>query len=176
MAGVPYQRLADTFTLQPQKMSLMNLDQATTLEAMYNPMEWSQVVEAVYAEQTVVGLSHEPAHYINTKSVPIEFSLLFTAESKREKTELDHAARWLESCLYTWRGYLRPPRVLFSWPTEASLTCNIRTLHLSRKRFNVAAQIVELEAKLTLKEVRDVRLWGDDVLAKGLQRSPGPVT
>jgi hypothetical protein len=57
------------------------------------------------------------------------------------------------------------------WPTIAILTCVITALAFKYRRFNVAGTPVQFTVKVSLEEIRDVRLVSEDVLASGTQRS-----
>jgi len=162
--------MADTFTTNPAKLWLWNLQEATALEAMFNPSEWDEILSVEYVDSGVQGLSYRPLHYQGTANLKVSFDLLLAAETIADKAALDHARRFLSALCYPWRGKLRPPRTLFSWVNEASITAVIRELKFTNKRFNTALGIVESLAKVSLEEVRDIRIYGDDVLQKGLMR------
>lgn len=163
--------MALTFDTAPAKMWVANIDTAAAVEAQYNPIEWKVALEAKYVDHEVIGNTYQPRNYTGTKNDTIgPLELLFAAETKAEKADLDHASRFMQSLVRKWRGQLRPPRALFVWPGEASLVVTLDKLALHAKRFNKALGIVELVMSLEFTEARDEQLFGDDVLAKGLLR------
>lgn len=154
----------------PARMSLMNLDTSESIEAQYNPDKWDYEVGANYTAQDIVGMSHQMATYHHTENPKVTLELLLQGETPEERQKLDCYGRWLEAFLYPRRGKLGPPRMMLVWPGEASLICHVHKLHLGRKRFNVQLQCVEMNVKLDLVPVRDVRLYGDEVEMNGLKR------
>ena len=161
-------------TADPDRMYLTNLDSGDLRRAQYNPTEWEYTLAANYVEVEVPGMPMMPTHYHHTENPEIPLNLLLAAEDPAELDTVDERQRWLESFLYPWRGKTRPPRILLSWPGEASLTCEMRKFAASRKRFNAALRTVEMEIKLTLKHIRGQRPYGDDVARDGLKRAALP--
>jgi hypothetical protein len=151
-------------------MLLTNVDTQDTQAVQYNPTSWDYSLAAVFTRQDVVGMSHQPSHYHHTDCPKLSLELLLTGEDPTELGTLDFMGRWLESFLYPWRGKVRPPRMLLSWPGEAHLVCEVDKVAFGRRRFNEAARTVEMDVKLELTPVRDTRLYGDDVLRAGLKR------
>jgi hypothetical protein len=161
----------------PARMSIANLSTGNSVDAQFNPTELEEALEVNWARQTVPGLSHQPLQFVNTNNTKFTFELNFEAQDPT--TGLDqilHARRFLQSLCYPRRGAADvasggPPRALFVWPTIASLTCVITALAFKYRRFNVAGTPVQFTVKVSLEEIRDVRLVSEDVLASGTQRS-----
>ena len=162
---------------RPARMSIANVSTGDYVEAQFNPTEFEESLEVNWARQTVPGLSHQPLQYVNTGNVKFPLELNF--EVQDPTTDLDaiqRARRFLLSLCYPRRGAADvasggPPRALFIWPNVVSLTCVITALSFKYSRFNLEGTPVQFVAKVSLEEIRDVRLSSEDVLASGSQRS-----
>ena len=166
----------DVASQRPARVSIANVSTGESIEAQFNPSELEESLEVNWARQTVPGLSHQPMQFIHTGNVKFTVELQFVATDVSELAELMHARRFLQSLCYPRRGASDvtgggPPRALFVWPTLVSLTCVITTLNFKYSHFNIAGAPVQFTAKLTLEEIRDVRLTSDEVLVSGTQRS-----
>lgn len=158
-------------------MSIANVSTGESVEAQFNPTDFDEALEVNWARQTVPGLSHQPLQFVNTGNA--KFTLELNFEAQDLTTDLDQihlARRFLQSLCYPRRGAEDvvgggPPRALFVWPNVVSLTCVVTVLSFKYGRFNVEGTPVQFTAKVTLEEIRDVRLISEDVLADGTQRS-----
>lgn len=161
----------------PARMSLANLATGEAIEAQFNPTELEEALEVNWARQVVPGLSHQPLQYVHTGNDKFTLELYFESlDPTADLAQLLHARRFLQSLCYPRRGAQEvvggtPPRVLFVWPTVVSLTTVIAALSFKYSRFNLAGTPTEFTAKVTLEEIRDVRLVSEDVLANGTRRS-----
>ncbi|MEO7729594.1 MAG: peptidoglycan-binding protein [Kofleriaceae bacterium] len=161
----------------PARMSIANVSSGESIEAQFNPTELEEALEVNWARQTVPGLSHQPLQFVNTGNTKFTLELNFEAQDTTTDLEqIQRSRRFLLSLCYPRRGAQDvagggPPRVLFVWPTVVSLTCVISSLSFKYSRFNLEGTPVQFTAKLTLEEIRDVRLVSEDVLASGTQRS-----
>ncbi len=167
----------DLASQRPARMSIANVSSGQAVEAQFNPNELEEALEVNWTRQTVPGLSHQPLHFVNTGNV--KFTLELNFEVQDPSTDLDsihQSRRFLQSLCYPRRGAEDvvgggPPRALFVWPNVISLTCVVTALSFKYGRFNLEGTPVQFTAKLTLEEIRDVRLLSEDVLADGSQRS-----
>ena len=161
----------------PARMSVVNLTTGESIEAQFNPTELEEVLDVNWARQVVPGLSHQPMQYVHTGNEKLTLELHFDAlDPTTDLAQLLRARRFLLSLCYARRGAQdllggMPPRVLFVWPTLVSLTTVITALSFKHSRFNLEGTPTLLTAKVTLEEIRDVRLVAEDVLANGTQRS-----
>jgi hypothetical protein len=161
----------------PARMSIANVSTGDSIEAQFNPTEFEEVIEVNWARQTVPGLSHQPLQFVNTGNT--KFTLELNFEAQDATTSLDgihYSRRFLQSLCYPRRGAEDvvgggPPRALFVWPSVISLTCVVTALSFKYGRFNLNGAPIQFTAKVTLEEIRDVRLLSEDVLADGTQRS-----
>ncbi len=167
----------DVVSERPARMSIANVATGESVEAQFNPSEFEEALEVNWTRQTVPGLSHQPLQFVNTGNV--KFTLELNFEVQDPSTDLDtihQGRRFLQSLCYPRRGAEDvvgggPPRGLFVWPNVISLTCVVTALSFKYGRFNLEGTPVQFTAKVTLEEIRDVRLLSEDVLADGSQRS-----
>ncbi len=167
----------DAASQTPARMSIANVSTGDSIEAQFNPTEFEEALEVNWARQTIPGLSHQPLQFVNTGNT--KFTLELNFEAQDPTTDLDQihlARRFLQSLCYPRRGAQDvigggPPRALFVWPKVISLTCVLTGLSFKYCRFNLEGTPVQFTSKVTLEEVRDVRLLSEDVLADGTQRS-----
>ncbi len=162
---------------RPARMSIANVSSGDSIEAQFNPTEFEEALEVNWARQTVPGLSHQPLQFVNTGNTKFTLELNFEAQDPVTSLDQIHLARrFLQSLCYPRRGAEDvigggPPRALFVWPNVVSLTCVVTSLSFKYGRFNLEGTPIQFAAKVTLEEVRDVRLLSEDVLADGTQRS-----
>jgi hypothetical protein len=167
----------ETAAQAPARMSIANISSGDSIDAQFNPSELEEALEVNWTRQTVPGLSHQPLQYVQTNNTKFTLELYFEAQDP--SVDLDgilRSRRFLQSLCYPRRGAQTvadggPPRVLFVWPTVVSLTCVIASISLKYSRFNLDGTPVQFTAKVSLEEIRDIRLWSEDVLATGTQRS-----
>lgn len=163
-------------------MSLGNLDTGDTLEVQYNPTELKGALEPVYNRLQIQGMSHELLQYANTKNFLVEFDLNFDAVTQYRGGVYPVAAarKFLMSLGYSRRSSANqllsngsPSDVVFLWPNLYSLTCKLGTYAETLKTFAQDGSLLRWSAHLKLEEVRDLRLWADDVLVQGTIRPAG---
>jgi hypothetical protein len=168
--------------IDPARMSLSNLSTSQsviqTLEAQFNPTQLRETIVVNYARLAVLGLSHKPLQYQNTDNHTFPIELAFRAyDAKGNRLDDNKAARrFLMSLCYPRRGSSTvtggaPPRLLFVWPGLMSLVAVITKLEFEHTLFNFLGDPVHSSAKIDLEEIRDVRLFSEDVLAQGTLRS-----
>jgi hypothetical protein len=167
----------DVAARRPARMSIANVATGESVEAQFNPTDFEEALEVNWARQTVPGLSHQPLQFVNTGNAKFTLELNFEVQDPTSDIDQIHLARrFLQSLCYPRRGAEDvvgggPPRALFVWPGVISLTCVVTALSFKYGRFNVEGTPVQFMAKVTLEEIRDVRLISEDVLADGTQRS-----
>ena len=161
----------------PARMSIANVSSGDSIEAQFNPTDFEEAIEVNWARQTVPGLSHQPLQFVHTGNTKFTLELNFEAQDPTTSLdEIHYSRRFLQSLCYPRRGAEDvvgggPPRALFVWPSVISLTCVVTALSFKYARFNLDGTPIQFTAKVTLEEVRDVRLLSEDVLADGTQRS-----
>lgn len=163
--------------LRPARMSIANIATGESIDAQFNPTTLEEALDVNWTRQTVPGLSHQPLQFVNTGNTKFSIELNFNAhDPTTDLDQIHRARRFLLSLCYPRRGADTvvsggPPRALFVWPRIASLTCVITGVALRYNRFNQDGSPSQFAAKVTLEEIRDVRLTSEDVLADGTQRS-----
>lgn len=166
---------------RPPKMYVQDLATLERVDAQFNPTKLERMISVEWAKLTIPGLSHRPLQYNFTDNSKTQIELVYDAQLPGcTVPQLLHTANFFESICYTKRGAQnvaggQPSRVLFKWPTLLSLTCVVAGgLKISYERFNKEATPTYLRLTVPLEEIRDVRLFSEDVLASGGQRSPSP--
>jgi hypothetical protein len=163
-------------------MHLGNLDTGETLEVQYNPTELKEAFEPVYNRLAIVGMSHELLQYANTKNFLVEFMLKFDAVTRyRGGTyPLDDARKFIMALGYSRRSSANallsngaPSSVVFMWPNLYSLTCKLTSFAGEHTTFAQDGRSLRYTVHLKLEEVRDMRLWSEDVAVQGTIRAPG---
>lgn len=170
----------DGLVISPTRMSIANLKTGDVLEAQFNPTEVQESLSVNYNELSVLGLSHQPTQYQSTGNQSFDFELAFFAFDARGNRldDIAYARRFLQSLCYSSRGAGdvlggAPPRALFLWPALASLVCTVRSLQTTFQQFNVLDYPVRWNTKVKLVEVRDGRIYSEDVLQSGTERGAG---
>lgn len=167
----------DAATQRPARMSIANVSSGESVEAQFNPTELEEALEINWARLAVPGLSHQPLQFVHTGNTKFTLELNFEVQDPTATLDRIHfSRRFFQSLCYPRRGAEDvigggPPRALFVWPNVISLTCVVTALSFKYGRFNLEGTPIQFTAKLTLEEIRDVRLASEDVLADGTQRS-----
>lgn len=166
--------------VNPPKMQIANVELGTSIEAQFNPTELDEELQALYNRLQVLGLSHQPMQYQGTSNHTFSFELAFRAIDNQGHSLLaDVMARrnYLLSLMYPTRtGNGAPPRALFIWPGLAALTCKVTTFKTKHTFFNKKAYPVYGAIQITIEEIRDVRLYSEDVLKTGTIRPATALT
>lgn len=174
-------------------MSLINLGSGVELNPQYNPNEVEETIAVAYQRQKVLGQSHTVPQYVNTENWNSRFTLRFDALNPRNRTPgeansngvtrsgdfLLAARQFIMGLCYARRGGQTvadgaPPRVLFVWPFLASLTCIVAEARFRHLAFNYLGAPTRLDVEVQIEEIRDVRLYGEDVDLEGTFRSNNP--
>ena len=166
---------------KPPRMTLTNLTTGRGFSAQFNPTEIEETITANYNELKVLGQSHAPLQYTGTSNWEAPFSLGFDAlatyaGADGERATVWGARRFLMSLFYSsieGQGVSggAPPDVRLFWPTLLAMTVKLKTGKFKHSRFNSRLQSCLFVADVTVVEVRDVRLYSEDVLDSGTMRS-----
>ncbi len=166
------------FLATPMVMYLSDLKTLETMQAQFNPAEFTESVKVVWARLSPPGLSHERLHYDHTENYKASFELTYDAlvQTGDVDDNLD-ARKFLMSLCYARRGARTvsdgaPPRVLFVWPEMVSITAVITDLKFKNTRFNRVGSATFFKVDVSLEEIRDERLFSEDVRRNGTQRVP----
>jgi hypothetical protein len=143
----------------------------------FTPETLEEGVVVNYSRVTILGLSHELLQYSHTSSHRFEgLEFFFRGTTEEEVEQIHEGRRFLLHLCYaplSPEGIRDggPPRVLFYWPEVVSLTCVLEDLRISHLKFNLQGRTTVFRARVSLTEVRDVRIDPDDVRVIGTQRS-----
>ena len=166
--------------VDPPKMQIANVELGTSIEAQFNPTELDENLEALYNRLQVIGQSHQPMQYLGTGNHQFSFELAFRAIDNQGHSLLDQVMarrNYILSLMYATRtGNGSPPRVLFVWPGLAALTCKVTTFKGKHTFFNKKAYPVYGAYQIGVEEIRDVRLYSEDVLKTGTIRPATALT
>ena len=164
-----------TAPARPPRMTITRMDTGATISAQFNPEEVTEEIGVNFAEPAVLGLSHQPLQYLNTSNLLLNFDMGFDVLSIEGGTALA-SRRFLHAVCYSSRAAQTvasggTPDLFFVWPNLYSLVCRLKKLRIVHKRFNLSGLPTLFAASLTLVEVRNVRLYSEDVENYGTMRS-----
>lgn len=169
---------ADSLNFTPERMSLANVATGQTLDVQFNPTEFDESLDVNWNRLAILGLSHMPLQYLQTGNQGFSFELALRAWDKNgnQMPNIMSARNFLLSLCYPSRTSQdikggAPPRVLFVWPGLVSIISVISRLKAKYTLFNKQGQPVHFSYTVDIEEIRDVRLYSEDVLAQGTQRS-----
>jgi contractile injection system tube protein len=168
----------------PARMYIVDLSRPdqpdNTIDAQFNPTELEETLSVNWGKLAVLGLSHMPLQYQQTDNHGFSFELAFHAvvDQSAQLFTIARARRFLLALGYPTRRSQSvatgaPPRALFFWPQLASITCVLRKVTFKHTLFNQQGDPIMFTAKVTLEEIRDARLYADEVLESGTIRSTG---
>lgn len=151
-----------------------------TLTAQFNPTELEETLAVNWNKLAVLGLSHMPLQFQQTDNHGFSFEFAYHAidDEGNKLASIAQARRFLLALCYPSRGAKSvtggaPARALFVWPKLASITCVVRKLAFKHTMFNTEGDPVVFSAKATLEEIRDGRLYAEDVRKSGTIRTTG---
>jgi hypothetical protein len=156
-------------------ISLTNLSTGEKLTSQFLPETLDESLEVAYELANIPGFSHQPQQFKNTGNQKYEFDLYFRIREANDANWLDQARKFLQSACYPREGADSvatgaPARLLFIWPNLITMTCILRAVAFKHSQFSPEGFSTAFTARLTLEEIRDVRLLAEDVLAFGTLR------
>jgi hypothetical protein len=175
----------------PPKLRIVKVDSTDSQEGdnldeifvQFNPPEVNIKLGANWKAFDILGLSHQPLQYTQTKNLHLDFTLTFLAQPEHGDIIDRNLAKlkFLQSLVYPKRGQQDilnsgPHRVLLVWPKFMSLTCVVNDIDIKIMRFSNDMRPSVFEVRLSLQEIRDFRLSSSEAQKQGFQRSPGAST
>jgi hypothetical protein len=154
-------------------MEIWNVQETTMLSIQFNPRKLPEKLKAVWKKHVVPGMSHPVMQYNHTDALQVTLDLLWSVQTKDDLQRLGEARKFIMAMMVPWRGYTSPPRALLNWPNLLSLNAVILDLDGGHEYFDGDLNTSWYTAKLTVEEIRDGRLYGDDVLRNGTRRGTG---
>lgn len=88
-AGSP--DFTDSLSVRPQRGFIRNLDNGRRQQFLFNPQQFDETYEAVYARKGAPGLSHERLQYLGNKNAKIPLDLIYDEYFLRQGF-LDHSS------------------------------------------------------------------------------------
>ena len=166
----------DALQQRAPQMYFQDLKTLEVMTAQFNPAKLDEVVSVVWNDLVIPGLSHARKQYSHTKNHAITFELIFDSLQAGNVIDLDDARKFLLSICYSKKGSQNvqdgeATRVLFVWPNLFSLTCVITNLKMSHTSFNLQARPTYMTATISIEEIRDARIFSEDVRNDGTQRT-----
>ncbi len=170
----------------PARMTIMNISNGDALGfdaaggAQFNPTELEEDLTVNWNKLAVLGLSHMPLQYQQTDNHALSVDLAFRAwddTGANRIVSIQAARRFLLSLCYSSRNSPAtviggaPPRCLFVWPTLIEFVCVVKKLHFHHTLFNTQGAPVHFSCKVDVEEIRDFRLYSEDVYTMGTQRA-----
>ena len=158
------------------RMYFQDLKTLEIMEAQFNPAKLEEVLAVDWNRLVSPGNSHRRLQYNYTDNHKVTLELIFDALQAGDTKQLVDGRKFLLSLAYAKRGAQsvregEATRFLFVWPEMFSMTCVIASASLSHTSFNRAGVTTYMTVKLTLEEIRDTRLYSEDVRNDGTRRS-----
>lgn len=155
-------------------LTIGNLQTRAFITVQYTPRELDEDLSSAFEKLKVLGMSHEPLQYSGTSNHKVSFSLDFNGDPKKGQTAAEQR-RFLLSNQYPSRSARTvktggPAGILFDWPNLFSLVCVQMKISIKHELFNPDGSPRKFTAKLDFEELRDVRLYAEDVLRVGTLR------
>jgi hypothetical protein len=166
----------DALQRRAPRMYLQDLQTLEILEAQFNPSKLNEVLAVDWNRLVSPGNSHRRMQYNYTDNHKITFELIFDALQAGNTASMADARKFLFSVCYAKKGSQsiregEATRVLFVWPALFTMTCVVTNVSIEHTAFNLAGQPSFSTAKLAIEEIRDVRLFSEDVRQNGTQRT-----
>jgi len=162
---------------QPSKVTFTKYESGDQLVVQWNPSELKEGVTASWGRLKTMGMSHTQPQFGNTENHSVSFDLAFSAYDDRgnQINNMARARRFLLSCCYPKRGAQTiaggaPERIIFVWPKLISFTTLIESVEFTHQSFALDGQPTRTTAALKIEEIRDVRLYAEDVFSSGTLR------
>lgn len=162
------------------KLHFVNLVTQESVAVQYNPQQFEETVEVLYARIGILGMPHQALQYLGTGNHQLRMDIFHDSTTLAVHQAGKAVRNFLLSLCYPKHleagdeaGILTgaPPRVLVAWPRVLSMTCRLSGLRFVNQRFNRHGDLVQFTASVSFEEVRDVRLTGVEVRRRGTLRA-----
>lgn len=155
-------------------VTIGNLATGEFIIAQYSPMKVSEELSSMFEELKVLGLSHQPLQYSGTTNHKLSLALEFHGAPSLQQTAAQQR-RFLLANHYPARASrdgrsTGPSGIVVDWPNLFSLVCAQMTTKIEHTVFLPSGAPQRFEATLTFAELRDVRLYAEDVSRIGTVR------
>lgn len=151
-----------------------NLQTRQFIIAQYTPQRVSEELASNYEHLKLLGLSHEHLQYSGTTNHKVSFTLDFNGDPKQGQTAAQQR-RFLLSNQYASRSARNvksggPAGIVLDWPNLFSLTCAQMSVKMDHELFLATGGSRKFTAALVFEDLRDVRLYAEDVARLGTVR------
>jgi hypothetical protein len=155
-------------------LTIGNLATRQFIVTQYTPLRLSEEVSAEFERLKVLGLSHQPLQYSGTTNHKVSFPLDFHGAPGLGQTAAEQRRFLLSNC-YPSRSSRNvkatgPSGIVFDWPNLFSLVCAQISVKFDHDLFNRDGSPLKFTAQVTFEELRDVRLYAEDVARLGTVR------
>lgn len=156
------------------RVNIINLRSGDVFSAQFNPQELERMVSVNYAQQGIMGMSHQQLQFQYRNNETLKFTFYFDSRST-DAGDLVTAERMLDATTLGSRAAQTisgggPPDVIFQWGDYFHLRCRVQKLKYNYKRFTLRGQPIYFSCEVDVTEIRDERLYAEDVMANGLVR------
>lgn len=155
-------------------VTIGNLATREFIVTQFSPTKVSEELSSMFEELKVLGLSHQPLQYSGTANHKVSFPLEFHGAPSLGQTA-DQQRRFLLSNHYPSRSQRNvkatgPSGIVVDWPGLFSLVCAQMSTKITHEVFLPSGAPQKFIAELTFAELRDVRLYAEDVSRLGTVR------
>lgn len=149
-----------------------------------NPTKFTEAIRVAWRKQQIYGGSHPNMHYVSTDAHQLPAVEFFVSKQHMETergrsitySEFLEFKRFVQALTVPARGEGEatsgaPPRVLFEWPWVISMTCIVENLEVTYTKFNFSGAPINYTVKVSFSEIRDVRVFSDEIMEQGSMRA-----
>ncbi|HUT26020.1 MAG TPA: hypothetical protein VM492_16920 [Sumerlaeia bacterium] len=171
------------------RASITNIHSGEKLEFQFNPVQWTEQVQASYSGDQVLFGTRDAVHWTGTRSmkVPLELIYILTGSNamnsggpgsiskiayhenlvREDQSSLADVERFLKALMYPdpdLESY-SPPDIIFEWPGVTRIFARVTDLEITYEQFDIENLApLMLRAKLNLTEVNP-----DNITASGVR-------
>lgn len=151
-----------------------NLQTRQYVIAQYTPLKVQEELSVEFERLKVLGLSHQPLQYSQTNNHKVTLSFDFNGDPKQGQTAADQRRFLLSNC-YPSRSARNvksggPSGVVVDWPELFSLVCVQLSVKMDHELFKKTGGSRKFTAQVVFEELRDLRLYAEDVARLGTVR------
>lgn len=155
-------------------LTIGNLATQKYIVAQYTPTRVQEELQANFERLKVMGLSHEVLQYTGTSNHKLSFTLDFNGDPSTGQTAQQQRL-FLLSNGYPSRKSRNvksggPSGIVVDWPELLNLTCAQLAVKIEHDLFLPSGAPQRFSAQVSFEELRDVRLYSEDVLRVGTVR------
>ncbi len=155
-------------------VTIGNLQTRQFIVVQHTPTKASEELSSNYEHLKILGLSHEHLQYSGTGNHKLAFPLEFNGAPAFGQTAMDQR-RFLLANQYASRSARNvksggPSGIVVDWPNLFSLVCVQMSVKIEHELFLPDGQPLKFTAQLAFEELRDLRIYAEDVARLGTVR------